>query len=100
MDNPGFDPSAVARDGDGNVSTTCLLKEVIMTRLSDLQTCKESMPAEGRVAYSVFVLCFQFLLPMITLSAAYYQVLKSTACTNSEHKDLEAGSTQILHFKK
>ncbi len=80
MDAPDFDSSAWAaaaaagvRD-DSNVTTTCLLKEVIMTRLSELQTCKESMPEEGRTAYSVFVLCFQFLLPMITLSAAYYQV--------------------------
>ena len=45
-----------------------------MDRLSELQTCTESMPEGGRAFYSIFVLLFQFMLPMLTLCLAYYQV--------------------------
>lgn len=48
-----------------------------MTRLSDLQTCKENLPEAGRTGYSIFVLLFQFLLPLITLSCAYYQICQT-----------------------
>ncbi|XP_059091536.1 neuropeptide F receptor-like [Tigriopus californicus] len=60
-----------------DISPTCLLKEIIMTRLSDLQTCKENLPESGRTAYSCFVLLFQFMLPMITLCIAYYQICRT-----------------------
>jgi hypothetical protein len=45
-----------------------------MNKLSELQTCTEAMPEGGRAIYSIFVLLFQFLLPMLTLCLAYYQV--------------------------
>ena len=55
-------------------STGFLLQEIIINKLSELQTCTEAMPEGGRAVYSIFVLLFQFLLPMLTLSLAYYQV--------------------------
>ena len=45
-----------------------------MESLSELRTCTETLPEGGRAFYSVFVLLFQFMLPMLTLSLAYYQV--------------------------
>ena len=42
-------------------------------KLPELQTCTEYLPEWGRAAYSIFILLFQFLLPMITLICAYYQ---------------------------
>ena len=38
-----------------------------------MQTCTENPPEVGRAGYSIFILLFQFLLPMITLIIAYYQ---------------------------
>jgi hypothetical protein len=67
------DPSLI----DDNISTTCLLKEIILKRLSDLQTCTEYLPESGRAGYSIFILSFQFLLPMITLVCAYYQICQT-----------------------
>ncbi len=72
----GTTASAPARSDD-DISTTCLLKEIILTRLSDLQTCTEYLPESGRAGYSIFILLFQFLLPMITLVCAYYQICQT-----------------------
>ena len=54
-----------------------------MDRLSELQTCTESMPEGGRAFYSIFVLLFQFMLPMLTLCLAYYQVKPSAYSMSS-----------------
>ncbi len=73
-----LDPTAVTATtvNEADVSTTCLLQEIIVARLSDLQTCKETFPEGGRTGYSFFVMLFQFLVPMVTICWAYYQVGK------------------------
>ena len=45
----------------------------LQIKLPELQTCTEYLPEWGRAGYSIFILLFQFLLPMITLICAYYQ---------------------------
>ena len=43
--------------------------------LHELQTCKEDFPEGGRLVYSGVTMLIQYLLPTITISVAYYQIL-------------------------
>ena len=43
--------------------------------LHELQTCKEDFPEGGRLVYSSVTMLIQYLLPTITISVAYYQIL-------------------------
>ncbi|CAB4063298.1 NPFR [Lepeophtheirus salmonis] len=47
------------------------------TGWTELQTCKEVFPTAGRLAFSIFVLLFQFLLPLVTMLSAYYQICRT-----------------------
>ena len=43
--------------------------------LHELQTCKEDFPEGGRLVYSSVTMLIQYLLPTITISVAYIQIL-------------------------
>ena len=42
--------------------------------LLELQSCKEEFPPHGRLLYSSLTALIQYLLPMVTVSYAHYQI--------------------------
>ncbi|XP_040565594.1 neuropeptide F receptor [Lepeophtheirus salmonis] len=74
---PVYNASNSTTTSDENLNDTCILKEIILSHLTELQTCKEVFPTAGRLAFSIFVLLFQFLLPLVTMLSAYYQICRT-----------------------
>ncbi|QQP41876.1 Uncharacterized protein FKW44_016371, partial [Caligus rogercresseyi] len=75
--NDCLDGSNDKLNGSSNLNDTCILKEIILSHLTELQTCKEVFPSPGRLVFSIFVLLVQFLLPLVTMLSAYYQICRT-----------------------